>query len=150
MTGFMEEALKLAEQAARDGEVPVGAVVVRNGQIIGRGRNGRETNNDVSSHAELEAMRDAAKTVGDWRLSGCDLYVTLEPCAMCCGAILHARLSRVVFGAFDETAGAAGDWRAACRPERNAAAVIFCRKAQKKRRTHLTNRWGKGIIRLNR
>lgn len=106
MTGFMEEALKLAEQAARDGEVPVGAVVVRNGQIIGRGRNGRETNNDVSSHAELEAMRDAAKTVGDWRLSGCDLYVTLEPCAMCCGAILHARLSRVVFGAFDETAGA--------------------------------------------
>ena len=106
MTGFMEEALKLAEQAARDGEVPVGAVVVRNGQIIGRGRNGRETNNDVSSHAELEAMRDAAKTVGDWRLSGCDLYVTLEPCAMCCGAILHARLSRVVFGAFESKAAA--------------------------------------------
>lgn len=106
MTSFMEEALLLAKQAAKEGEVPVGAVVVQNGRIIGRGRNGRETTNDVSSHAELEAMRDAAKTIGDWRLGGCDLYVTLEPCAMCCGAILHARLSRVVFGAFDETAGA--------------------------------------------
>ena len=106
MTDYMEEALLLAKQAAQEGEVPVGAVVVQNGRIIGRGRNGREEKNDVSSHAELEAIRDAAKTIGDWRLSGCDLYVTLEPCAMCCGAILHARLSRVVFGAYDETAGA--------------------------------------------
>jgi len=106
MTGYMKEALWLAQQAAKAGEVPVGAVVVKDGQIIGRGRNGREEKNDVSSHAELEAIRDAAKTTGDWRLSGCELYVTLEPCAMCCGAILHARLSRVVFGAYDETAGA--------------------------------------------
>ena len=106
MTEFMEEALRLAQQAAACGEVPVGAVVVRNGEIIGRGRNRREEQNDVSSHAELEAIRDAGKAIGDWRLTDCELYVTLEPCAMCCGAILHARLSRVVFGAYDETAGA--------------------------------------------
>ena len=102
----MEEALLLARAAAAAGEVPVGAVVVENGIVIGRGRNRREEKNDVSSHAELEAIRDAAKRKGDWRLSGCALYVTLEPCAMCCGAILHARLGRVIFGAFDETAGA--------------------------------------------
>ena len=102
----MEEALLLAAQAAQEGEVPVGAVVVKDGRIIGRGRNGREAKNDVSSHAELEAIRDAAKTIGDWRLHGCELYVTLEPCTMCCGAILHARLSRVVFGAYDAAAGA--------------------------------------------
>ena len=106
MTAYMEEALLLAAQAAAENEVPVGAVVVKDGRIIGRGRNGREAKNDVSSHAELEAIRDAAKTIGDWRLGGCELYVTLEPCAMCCGAILHARLSRVVFGAYDATAGA--------------------------------------------
>jgi tRNA(adenine34) deaminase len=102
----MKEALQLAKQAAQRGEVPVGAVVVKDGVVIGRGRNGREEKNDVSSHAEMEAIRDAAKTFGDWRLGGCELYVTLEPCAMCCGAILHARLSRVVFGAYDEAAGA--------------------------------------------
>ncbi len=106
MTGYMKEALQLAKQAAQRGEVPVGAVVVKDGVVIGRGRNGREEKNDVSSHAEMEAIRDAAKTLGDWRLGGCELYVTLEPCAMCCGAILHARLSRVVFGAYDEAAGA--------------------------------------------
>ena len=106
MTEYMEEALLLAAQAAAENEVPVGAVVVKDGRIIGRGRNGREAKNDVASHAELEAIRDAAKTIGDWRLHGCELYVTLEPCAMCCGAILHARLSRVVFGAYDATAGA--------------------------------------------
>ena len=108
MTEYMEEALLLAAQAAAENEVPVGAVVVKDGRIIGRGRNGRETKNDVASHAELEAIRDAAKTIGDWRLHGCELYVTLEPCAMCCGAILHARLSRVVFGAYDAAAGAPG------------------------------------------
>ena len=102
----MEEALLLAAQAAAAGEVPVGAVVVENGEIIGRGRNRREEQDDVAAHAEIEAIRDAADTKGDWRLNGCELYVTLEPCAMCCGAILHARLDRVVFGAYDETAGA--------------------------------------------
>lgn len=103
----MEEALRLAREAAAAGEVPVGAVVAKNGVVLGRGRNRREQNGDVAAHAEIEAIRDAAAAVGDWRLPGCELFVTLEPCAMCCGAILHARLSRVVFGAFDETAGAA-------------------------------------------
>ena len=102
----MKEALRLAQAAATAGEVPVGAVVVENGVIIGRGRNRREETGDVAAHAEIEAIRDAANTKGDWRLNGCELYVTLEPCAMCCGAILHARLRRVVFGAYDETAGA--------------------------------------------
>ncbi len=102
----MEEALSLAAQAAAAGEIPVGAVVVENGKIIGRGRNRREEQEDVAAHAEIEAIRDAAKRKGDWRLNGCELYVTLEPCAMCCGAILHARLDRVVFGAYDAIAGA--------------------------------------------
>ena len=102
----MEEALRLAREAAEAGEVPVGAVVAKDGVILGRGRNRREEGGDVAAHAEIEAIRSAADAVGDWRLPGCTLYVTLEPCAMCCGAILHARLSRVVFGAYDETAGA--------------------------------------------
>ena len=102
----MEEALRLAREAAEAGEVPVGAVVAKDGVILGRGRNRREQSGDVAAHAEIEAIRSAADAVGDWRLPGCTLYVTLEPCAMCCGAILHARLSRVVFGAYDETAGA--------------------------------------------
>ena len=106
MQNEMEEALRLAREAAAAGEVPVGAVVARDGVILGRGRNRREQNGDVAAHAEIEAIRDAAGRTGDWRLPGCELYVTLEPCAMCCGAILHARLSRVVFGAYDETAGA--------------------------------------------
>ena len=106
MRELMEEALRLAREAAAAGEVPVGAVVAKDGVILGRGRNRREKTGDVAAHAEIEAMRDAAKTLGDWRLTGCDLFVTLEPCAMCCGAILHARLGRVVFGAYDETAGA--------------------------------------------
>lgn len=106
MRDLMEEALRLAREAAGAGEVPVGAVVAKDGVILGRGRNRREENGDVAAHAEIEAIRAAAKTTGDWRLTGCELYVTLEPCAMCCGAILHARLSRVVFGAYDETAGA--------------------------------------------
>ncbi len=104
MQQFMEEALRLAREAAAAGEVPVGAVITENGVMIGRGRNRREEENDVAAHAEIEAIRDTAAKKGDWRLQGCTLYVTLEPCAMCCGAILHARLSRVVFGAFDETA----------------------------------------------
>lgn len=106
MQQLMEEALRLAREAGAAGEVPVGAVVTENGVVIGRGRNRREKENDVAAHAEIEAIRDAARKKGDWRLNGCTLYVTLEPCAMCCGAILHARLSRVVFGAYDEIAGA--------------------------------------------
>lgn len=106
MRELMEEALRLAREAGEAGEVPVGAVVAKDGVILGRGRNRREETGDVAAHAEIEAIRDAARQRGDWRLTGCELYVTLEPCAMCCGAILHARLSRVVFGAYDEIAGA--------------------------------------------
>lgn len=105
---FMEEALALARKAAELGEVPVGAVVVRDGRIIGRGYNRRETWNDPTAHAEMIALRAAAAHERRWRLSGCDLYVTLEPCAMCAGAMVLARLDRVVFGAADPKSGAAG------------------------------------------
>ncbi len=102
----MERALELAYKAAADGEIPVGAVVVRNGVIIGEGRNRREKEKTALAHAEIEALHNACQSVGDWRLSGCELFVTLEPCAMCCGAIINARIDRLVFGAYDERAGA--------------------------------------------
>ena len=102
---FMKEALSLARQAAGDGEVPVGAVVVRGDQIVGRGRNRRESSKNALSHAEIEAIDEACRTLGGWRLWDCTLYVTLEPCPMCAGAILNARLRRVVFGASDPKAG---------------------------------------------
>ena len=105
---FMREALSLAEEAFSAGEVPVGAVVVKGGKVIGRGRNRREEHQSVLGHAELEAMEQAAKVLGSWRLTGCTLYVTLEPCPMCAGAILNAHLPRVVFGACDPKSGAAG------------------------------------------
>ena len=106
--GFMQMALEMAAQAAASGEVPVGAVVVRDGQVIGVGRNSPIGSVDPSAHAEVNALRAAAKAVGNYRLEDCTLYVTLEPCAMCCGAILHARLKRVVFGAADKKTGCAG------------------------------------------
>lgn len=105
---FMEEAILLARQAAADGEVPVGCVVVRRGQIVGRGRNRRETDKSALAHAELEAIRDACANLGGWRLWECTLYVTLEPCPMCAGAIINARIPRVVFGAKDAKSGACG------------------------------------------
>jgi tRNA(adenine34) deaminase len=105
---FMGLALEQARQAAAAGEVPVGAVVVRNGQVIGVGRNAPVGSNDPTAHAEIAALRAAAAALGNYRLDGCDLYVTLEPCAMCSGAMLHARLRRVVFGASDPKTGAAG------------------------------------------
>lgn len=105
---YMDEALKLACQAAEDGEVPVGAIVVRDGVVVGRGRNRREKGGSALAHAEIEAIHEACEKIGDWRLSGCELYVTLEPCPMCAGAILNARLDRVVYGAADERAGAVG------------------------------------------
>ena len=105
---YMEEALALARQAAQDGEVPVGCVIVCRGQIVGRGRNRRETAKTALGHAELEAIADACKKLGGWRLWECTLYVTLEPCPMCAGAIINARIPRVVFGASDEKCGACG------------------------------------------
>ena len=105
---FMTEALALAREAAAAGEVPVGCVIVRDGQIVGRGRNRREERQAVSSHAEMEALAQANETLGVWRLDGCELYVTLEPCPMCAGAILNARISRVWYGARDGAFGACG------------------------------------------
>lgn len=105
---YMERALELAREAAEHGEVPVGCVIVHDGKIIGQGRNQREEKQDVRSHAEMEAMAEACKTLGSWRLEGCDLYVTLEPCPMCAGAILNARIARVFYGARDAAMGACG------------------------------------------
>ncbi|WP_296873243.1 tRNA adenosine(34) deaminase TadA [Tibeticola sp.] len=105
---FMRQALIEAERAAAAGEVPVGAVVVREGEVIGRGHNQPVRTHDPSAHAEMQALREAAVRLGNYRLDGCTLYVTLEPCAMCAGAMLHARLARVVFGAADPKTGAAG------------------------------------------
>ncbi len=104
---FMTEAIALAKKAALIGEVPVGAVVVKDGKIIGRGYNLRENNNDATAHAELVAIREACRTLGDRHLDGCELYVTLEPCPMCAGGIINARIKTVVFGAFDKKAGSA-------------------------------------------
>jgi tRNA(adenine34) deaminase len=105
---FMREALGLAAQAAAAGEVPVGAVVVRDGRVIGRGFNRPISSCDPTAHAEIVALREAAGAEANYRLPGCELYVTLEPCAMCVGAMVHARLARVVFGAADPKTGACG------------------------------------------
>lgn len=105
---YMTEALRLARQAGALGEVPVGAVVVRRGEIVGEGCNLRERDQNALAHAEVIAIHRACKTLGRWRLSDCDLYVTLEPCPMCAGAVLNSRLRRVFFGAKDERAGACG------------------------------------------
>ena len=105
---YMRDALALAQQAAAAGEVPVGAVVVKDNEIIGRGYNQPILRRDPSAHAEVMALRDAAQHLGNYRLSGCELFVTLEPCCMCVGAIMHARIARVVFGAADPKTGACG------------------------------------------
>ncbi len=105
---YMQLALELAVQAAAVGEVPVGALVVKDGEIIGRGYNAPISSHDPSAHAEIRAMRDAAQHIGNYRLVGCTLYVTLEPCAMCTGAIQHARIARLVYGANDPKTGACG------------------------------------------
>ena len=105
---YMREALALAREAAEAGEVPVGCVIVRKGEIVGRGRNRREEKQAVSSHAEMEAMAQANARLGTWRLDDCELYVTLEPCPMCAGAILNARIPWVFYGARDPAFGACG------------------------------------------
>ena len=103
---FMKEALSLARDPFDAGEVPVGCVIVRNGEIVGRGRNRREGDKSALAHAEIEAIADACRTLGGWRLWECTLYVTLEPCPMCAGAIVNARIPRVVYGASDAKCGA--------------------------------------------
>ena len=103
---FMDEALALAREAAAEGEVPVGCVIVRRGEIVGRGRNRREKDKSALAHAEIEAIGEACRNLGGWRLWECTLYVTLEPCSMCAGAILNARIPRVVYGASDSKFGA--------------------------------------------
>ena len=105
---YMEQALALAREAAQAGEVPVGCVIVRAGAVVGRGRNRREEKRSALSHAEMEAIAQANRNLGCWRLEDCELYVTLEPCPMCAGAILNARISRVYFGARDRVMGACG------------------------------------------
>ena len=105
---YMDEALLLAQEAAKEGEVPVGCVIVRGGQIVGRGRNRRETGKTALGHAELEAIEEACRNLGGWRLWDCTMYVTLEPCPMCAGAIVNARIPRVVYGTSDAKCGACG------------------------------------------
>lgn len=105
---YMLEAIELSLEAQREGDVPVGAVVVRDGEIIGRGYNRREADGSAVAHAEILAIEDACRTLGGWRLSDCTLYVTLEPCPMCAGAIINSRIGRVVYGAHDERMGALG------------------------------------------
>ena len=105
---FMRDALRLAEKARVSEEVPVGAVVVREGKVISRGYNQVELLKDATAHAEMLALTQAEAAVGDWRLIDCDLYVTKEPCAMCAGALVHTRIRRVIFGCTDPSAGAAG------------------------------------------
>lgn len=104
----MRTALALAGEAARDGDVPVGCVIVKDGKIIGAGRNRREAGRDATAHAELEAIRAACAAVGHWRLHGAALYVTMEPCPMCAGGVINARIPEVYYGAKDEKAGACG------------------------------------------
>jgi tRNA(adenine34) deaminase len=105
---FMQQALALASSAANNGEVPVGAIVVKDGQVIGRGGNAPIGLHDPTAHAEIEALRQAATHLGNYRLVDCTLYVTLEPCAMCAGAIQHARIAKLVYGASDPKTGACG------------------------------------------
>ncbi|MDE6775906.1 MAG: nucleoside deaminase [Ruminococcus sp.] len=106
---YMKYALELAEKAAEDGEVPVGAVVVKKstGEIVGEGRNRRESHKNAIAHAEMEAISQACGKLGGWRLHGCAIYITLEPCPMCCGAIINSRIDDVYFGAYDRKSGSA-------------------------------------------
>lgn len=105
---FMRKAIEIAAESFALGEVPVGAIVVKDGEIVGESPNKRETNGDATAHAEIEAIRQACAKLGRWRLSDCELYVTLEPCPMCAGAILNAKIGRVVYGAKDPRGGALG------------------------------------------
>ena len=113
-SAWMNEALRLAEKAYREGEIPVGAVIVQKNKIIGRGYNQRERLKDPTAHAEILAITTAAGTLEDWRLTGCTLYVTKEPCSMCAGAIINSRIRLLVFGAYDEEKGCCGSLYQLC------------------------------------
>jgi len=121
---FMRAALAEAEEALSAGETPVGCLIVRGGEILSRARNRREELHDPTAHAEILAIREAAEKLGDWRLPDCDLYATLEPCPMCAGAISQARISRLIFGAYDDKQGCAGS---VYRIPEDPAFVHFCR-----------------------
>ena len=108
MSKYMQEALEEAKKADLEGEVPIGAVIVKDGEIVGRGHNQNETLKDPTAHAEVMALRQAGANLGGWRLPGCDMYVTLEPCSMCAGAIVLARINKLYIGAMDPKAGACG------------------------------------------
>lgn len=108
MNNFMEEALRLAQESFKEGEVPVGAVIVKDGEIVGRGRNRRENGKNALFHAEISAIDEACRNLGGWRLWQCEMYVTLEPCPMCAGAIINSRIKKVTFGAYDKKAGSFG------------------------------------------
>ena len=110
----MQESIRLAQKAFSEGEVPVGAIVVKNDKIIGRGYNQRERLNDPTAHAEILAITAASSTLEDWRLSGCTIYVTKEPCPMCAGAIINSRVSNLIFGAYDEEKGCCGSLYQLC------------------------------------
>lgn len=122
---WMKEALHLAQRAGDEGEVPIGAVIVKDGEIVGRGWNRNIDLNDPSAHAEIMAMREAGAALANHRLTGCSLYVTLEPCLMCAGAMIHARLERIVYGASDPKTGAAGGkFDLLCDPAHNHAPAV--------------------------
>lgn len=108
MNNFMEEALRLAQESFNEGEVPVGAVIAKDGEIVGRGRNRRENGKNALFHAEISAIDEACRNLGGWRLWQCEMYVTLEPCPMCAGAIINSRIKKVTFGAYDKKAGSFG------------------------------------------
>ncbi|WP_232698965.1 tRNA adenosine(34) deaminase TadA [Brevibacillus daliensis] len=123
---YMQQAIEEAKKAEQLGEVPIGAVVVRNGEIVGRGHNLRETQKDPTLHAEMIAIREASKNLGGWRLVGCTLYVTLEPCPMCAGAIVQSRVEGVYFGAIDPKAGCTGTLMNLCEePRFNHQVPVF-------------------------
>ena len=117
-SGWMKHALRLAENAFSEGEVPVGAIVVKKGRIIGRGYNQRERLNDPTAHAEIIAITAASGTLDDWRLDGCSLYVTKEPCSMCAGAVINSRISELIFGAYDDKKGCCGSLYQLCGDKR--------------------------------
>ena len=122
-------AIEEAEKAISANEVPVGAVVIKNGVVIGRGSNTREKDNDISGHAEINALKEAAKNIGSWDLGGCDLYVTLEPCLMCAGAIKQSRIRKVVYGAKDAIEGAESKYHAFSID--NASTLIYFEESAK-------------------